>query len=163
MPGGKVPIPTTQAPVVEEPPMPIVTLAVRPSPWKTGLKAGGKALIYALVFAGLEYWVHKELEKELEESLEMARKGSLPWARHEKQRDNSRPVYVRWTIESKEYSKYIPFLGWMPQTPVLHMTSMAMVREEIVSPPMIETVDNRLDLFHPGVTTTVTYTELMVP
>jgi hypothetical protein len=35
-------------------------------------------------------------------------------------------------------------------------------REEI-DPPLVEVQDNRLDLLRPGVTTTVTYTELMVP
>ena len=50
----------------------------------------------------------------------------------------------------------------MPEPPVLHMTSLAMVREA-VDPPIVEEHDTRmLNQFHPGVTTIVTYTEVMV-
>lgn len=155
----------SKAPVVEPTPAPRPTVSppVRPaSAWKAGLKAGGKALIVALIFAGLEYWVHKQLEKELEESIDKVRVGALPWAQRLKREDPSKPVYVRITVESKDYSRYFPLLGWMPESPVLHMIAMAMVREEI-DPPVVEQRDDRLDVFHPGMTTRVIYTELMIP
>ena len=76
--------------------------------------------------------------------------------------DPSKPVYMRVKIESKDYSQFVPFVGWMPETPVLHMIRIAMVREEI-DPPLVELKDERLNILRPGVTTTVTYTELMVP
>ena len=50
----------------------------------------------------------------------------------------------------------------MPKAPKLHMIAIAMVREEL-DPPTVETQDNRDNFWRPGVTTTVTYTELMVP
>jgi hypothetical protein len=150
-------------PAPVRPSSPVVTPPVRPtSAWKAGLKAGGKALGIALIFAGLEYLVRRKLEKELEESIEKARHGAMPWAHRVKREDPSKPVYMRVMFESKDYSRYVLLLGWMPEPPVLHMTQIAMVREEI-DPPVVEVQDHRLNVWHPGVTTTVTYTELMVP
>jgi hypothetical protein len=151
-----------QAPVTKSSPPPLAAPPVRPtSAWKGGLKAGGKAAIWALVFAGLDYYVHRRLAKELEESITMTHNGAMPWAQRLKREDPSKPVYMMVKVESKEYSKFIPLLGWMPEPPVLHMISMAMVREPI-SPPIVEVQDNRLNPWTPGVTTTITYTELMV-
>jgi hypothetical protein len=129
------------------------------------LKAGGKALLVALAFAGLEYLVHRQLEKDLDESIDKTRQGAMPWAQRLKREDPSKPVYMRVKIRSEDYQKFVPLLGWMPETPVLHMIGMAMVREEI-DPPLVEVKDDPVGLFPPwraGVTTTVTYTELMVP
>lgn len=151
------------APVVEGKPSPVVAPPVRPtSRWKAGLKAGGKALLVALAFAGLEYLVQRKLEKDLDESIDKARHGAMPWAQRLKRNDPSKPVYMRVMVESRDYSRYVPFFGWMPETPVLHMIQIAMVREEI-DPPVVEVRDERFRLWHPGVTTTVTYTEPMVP
>lgn len=151
------------APVVEGKPSPVVAPPVRPtSAWKAGLKAGGKALLVALAFAGLEYLVHRRLEKDLDESIDKARHGAMPWAQRLKRDDPSKPVYMRVKVQSEDYSRYVPFLGWMPETPKLHMIQIAMVREEI-DPPVVQVQDDRLNIFRPGVTTTVTYTELMVP
>ena len=159
---GMTPNPET-APVIEPPVPPLATPPVRPTTaWKAGLKAGGKALIVALIFAGLDYWVHHRLEKELEASIDLARHGAMGWARHVKRDDPSKPVYMRIKVESREYSHFIPLLGWMPDPPVLHMIQIAMVRDEI-DPPIVKVEDNRLAVWHPGVTTTVTYTELMIP
>jgi hypothetical protein len=150
-------------PVVEGKPSPVIAPPARPtSAWKASLRAGGKALVIALAFAGLEYLVHRKLGKDLDESIDMARHGAMPWAQRLKREDPSRPVYMRVMVESQDYSRYIPLLGWMPETPVLHMIQMAMVREAI-DPPVVEVRDERLNLLRPGVTTTVTYTELMVP
>ncbi|MDZ7268449.1 MAG: DUF4157 domain-containing protein [candidate division KSB1 bacterium] len=156
------PLPTPgPAPVVQPPP--VVAPPVRPSStWKAGLQAGGKALGVALVFAGLEYLVRRRLEKDLEAAIDKARHGAMPWAQRLKREDPLKPVYMRVKIEAKDYSRYVPLLGWMPETPVLHMLQIAMVRE-VIDPPIVEVQDNRLDILHPGVTTTVTYTELMVP
>ncbi|HRL76979.1 MAG TPA: DUF4157 domain-containing protein [Candidatus Accumulibacter phosphatis] len=151
-----------QAPVTKSSPPPLAAPPVRPaSAWKGGLKAGGKAAIWALVFAGLDYYVHRRLAKELEESITMTHNGAMPWAQRLKREDPSKPVYMMVKVESKEYSKFIPLLGWMPEPPVLHMISMAMVREPI-DPPIVEVQDNRLNPWTPGVTTTITHTELMV-
>ncbi|MGR9051039.1 MAG: hypothetical protein ACU84J_00175 [Gammaproteobacteria bacterium] len=154
---------TVPAPAVKGQPAPVTVPTVRPvSAWRAGLKAGGKALFVTLIFAGLEYLVQRRLAKELDESLDQTRKGAMPWAQRLKRNDPSKPVYIRFTIESKDYSRYVPFLGWMPEAPVLHMISMAMLREEI-APPIVEVQDRRLDILKPGVTTRVTYTELMIP
>jgi hypothetical protein len=150
-------------PVVEQPPSPVAAPPVRPtSAWKAGLKAGGKALVIALIFAGLEYLVRRQLEKDLEESIDKARHGAMPWAQRLKREDPSKPVYMRVKVRSEDYSRYVVLLGWMPETPKLHMIQIAMVREEI-DPPVVEVQDDRLNIWRPGVTTTVTYTELMVP
>lgn len=133
-----------------------------PSAWKAGLKAGGKVLGWALIFAGLEYLVHRRLEKELDESIDKARHGAMPWAQRLKREDPSKPVYMRVMVRAEDYSRYFPILGWIPETPKLHMIQIAMVREEI-DPPVVEKQDERLNFWHPGVATTVTYTELMVP
>jgi hypothetical protein len=163
VPAVKPPLAVGPAPVVEPHPSPVVTPPVRPvSAWKTGLKAGGKALIWALIFAGLEYLVRRQLEKELEESIDKARHGAMPWAQRLKREDPSKPVYMRVKVQAEDYSRYAPFLGWMPEAPVLHMIQIAMVREEI-DPPVVEVKDERLNVWRPGVTTTVTYTEPMVP
>jgi Domain of unknown function (DUF4157) len=153
----------TPAPVVEGTPSPVMAPSVRPtSAWKAGLKAGGKALVVALVFAGLDYLVHRKLEKELDESIDEARHGAMPWAQRLKRDDPSKPVYMRVMVESKEYSRFVPLLGFLPESPVLHMIQIAMVRAEI-DPPLVEVRDERLNVWRPGVTTTVTYTDLMIP
>jgi len=114
-----------------------------------------------LLFGALDYLVRRRLEKDLEASLEEVRKGSMPWAQRLKREDASKPVYVRFTIQSEDYSNYVPLLGWVPEAPKLHMISMWIDRSEI-DPPIVDVKDRRLDILHPGVTTTVTYTELMV-
>jgi hypothetical protein len=149
--------------VVEQAPRPTVTPPTRPvSAWKAGLRAGGRAIVVALIFAGLDYLVHKRLKKELEESISKARVGAASWAQRIKRYDPSTPVYMRVKVESRDYSRYVPFLGWMPEPPELHMIQIAMVRDEM-DPPIVEVHDKRLDLWNPGVSTVVTHTELMVP
>ena len=123
---------------------------------------GGKALGVALIFAGLDYLVRRQLHKDLEESINKARHGAMPWAQRVKREDPSKPVHMRVKVQSEDYSRYVPLRGWMPETPVLHMIQIAMVREEI-DPPLVEVQDHRLNVWRPGITTTVTYTELMVP
>jgi len=151
------------APAVEGGPAPVMAPPVRPtSAWKAGLKAGGKALLVALAFAGLEYLVHRKLQKDLDESIDKARHGAMPWAQRLKREDPSKPVYMKVKVESRDYSTYVPLLGWMPDSPVLHMISIELVREEI-DPPLVEVRDERFNIWRPGVTTTVTYAEPMVP
>ena len=147
----------------ETPPAATTAPTVKPpSAWKAGLKAGGKVLVWALIFAGLEYLVRRRLDKELDESIDKARDGAMPWAQRLKREDPSKPVYMRVMVRAEEYSRYVPLLGWMPETPKLHMIQIAMVREEI-DPPVVENQDDRFNIWRPGVATTVTYTELMVP
>lgn len=164
VPGGKIEPHPSPAPATAPPSTaPVTAPPVRPtSAWKVGLKAGGKALGVALAFAGLSYFVHSRLQKDLEASIEKARKGAMPWAQRVKREDPSKPVYMRVTVRSAEYNRFVPLLGWMPESPKLHMTQIALVREEI-DPPIVEVQDNRLDVWRPGIETTVTYTELMVP
>jgi len=151
------------APVVEGSPAPVMAPPVRPtSAWKAGLKAGGKALVVALAFAGLAYLVQRKLQKDLDESIDKARHGEMPRAQRLKRDDPSKPVYMKVKVESRDYSTYVPLLGWMPDSPVLHMISIELVREEI-DPPLVEVRDERFNIWRPGVTTTVTYAEPMVP
>lgn len=153
----------TPAPAVEGPSSAVAAPPVRPtSVWKVGLKAGGKALGVALIFAGLDYLVRRQLHKDLEESIDKARHGAMGWAQAVKRKDPSKPVYMRVKVESRDYSQFVPFLGWMPETPVLHVIQIAMVREEMAA-PLVEVQDHRFNIWRPGMTTTVTYTELMVP
>ncbi len=155
--------PAPKPAVVQAPATPAVTPTVRPtSAWKAGLKAGGKTVVAALIFAGLEYLVHKQLEKELEESIDKAREGAMPWAQRQKRQDPSKPVYMRVTVRSAAYNRYWPLAGWLPEPPQLKMTQIAMVRAEI-DPPIVKVEDHQLDILHPGTSTEVTYTELMVP
>ena len=163
VPGAKPPVATSQAlapsPVSA---VPSVAPPVRPAPWKAGLKAGGKALLVMLVFAGLEYLVRRGLDKKLEASLEMARKGSQPWAERLKREDPSKPVYVSFKIQSEDYSNFVPLMGWMPEAPKLHMISMALVRAEI-DPPIVDVEDRAINVWRPAATTTTTHPELLVP
>jgi Domain of unknown function (DUF4157) len=148
---------------VAEPPAPVRVAPARPtSAWRAGMKAGGQALLLALLFAGLDYLVRRRLEKDLEVSILRARMGAMPWALRLKLQDPLKPVFMKITVESKDYSDFIPLLGWMPQEPKLHMLSIEMVRQEL-DPPLVDVKDERLNLLHPGVTTRVVYTEPMVP
>jgi isocitrate/isopropylmalate dehydrogenase len=127
-----------------------------------GLRAGARAAAWALVFAGLGYLVQTKLEADLENSIDAALKGATGWAQRVKREDPSMPVYMQIRIEAKDYSNYVPLLGWMPEAPVLHMIGFSIVREEI-NPPIVNVRDERLNMLRPGATTTITYTELMVP
>jgi hypothetical protein len=149
-------------PVVEPSPAPTITPTARPVVnWKAGLKAGGQMLAYALIFAGLSYWVHRRLAEELEESIDMARKGKMPSARREKEEDPSKPVYLMIEVRSDEYTRYIPILGFFPESK-LFLSRFKLSREH-VDPPFVVVEDHSLDFWRPGTTTIVTYTELMIP
>jgi hypothetical protein len=172
------------APVVEKPPAPVpkaappkaATVDVAPPSvapqnvpqpstrppaggWRGGLKAGAKAAGWMLLFMGLDYLVQRRLERDLDESIQRAHTGAMPWALRLKREDPSKPVYVRLTVRSAQTQKFVPLLGWMPDPPVLHMTSMAMVRA-----PMDPHIDegSRFDLFHAEEWREVVYTDLMV-
>ncbi|WP_371542565.1 DUF4157 domain-containing protein [Streptomyces sp. NBC_00554] len=156
------PSPTT-APVVEPSPTPVVTPSMRPaSPWRAGLKAGGQALAWALVFAGLSYLVHKRLAEQLERDIDMSRQGSMPWARRTKADNPSKPVYLTITVRSEEYSRYVPLLGWMPESPRLFLAGIE-ISDRNVDPPSVVVEDHSLDILRPGKTVTVTYSELRIP
>ncbi|MDP8927850.1 MAG: hypothetical protein M3O70_04520 [Actinomycetota bacterium] len=91
---------------------------------EAGLKAGGKTLAWALVFAGLDYYVHKRLADELDQSGDMERKGSMRWARRVRAKDPAKPVYLTIIVRSDEHSQYIPLLGWMPVAPQLFLAGI---------------------------------------
>lgn len=181
-PAPQAPKPTPTSPVVEPPVAPVTEPAVpkvapvnEPVPpqvappvakpgfaWKAGLKAGGQALIGVLLFAGLAYLVNRKLTQDLNASIQTALTGARGWAERLKREDPSKPVYMSIKVEAKDYSRYVPLMGWLPESPVLHMISIELVRAPI-DPPIVEVQDNRLNLLRPGVTRTVTYTELMIP
>lgn len=115
-----------------------------------------------MLFAGLDYIVRQRLEKDLEASIAEARQGAMPWAQRVKRQDPSKPVYMRVKVQSEDYSRYVPAVGWTPEAPVLRLIQIGVVREE-TDPPLVEVQDEGLNLLRPGVKTTVTYTELMVP
>lgn len=153
----------TPGSVIESAPRPVTTPALRPvSPWRAGLKAGGETLAWILLFAGLEWYAHKRLAEDLEQSIEMSRKGSLPWAHQVKAQAPSKPVYLTIIVRSEEYSQYIPLLGWMPVSPRLFLAGIE-VSDRNVDPPSVVVEDHSLDMLRPGKTTTVTYSELVIP
>ena len=127
--------------------------------WRGGLKAGAKAAGWMLLFMGLDYLVQRRLEQELDKSLREAHSGAMPWALRLKREDPSKPVYIKFTVRSERKQKFIPLLGWMPDPPVLHMTSMEMVRTAMEP----RTDDgSRVDFFHAEDWREVVYTDLMV-
>ncbi len=161
------PRPVPGPPIPEAPPRPVPrpvspTASVRPtSPWRAGLRAGGEALAWVLVFAGLDYLVHRRLQKDLDESIDKSRRGVQPWARRVKAEDPSKPVYLTIMVVSEEYSRYRPLLGWMPDSK-LYLASIE-VSDRNVDPPKVEVEDHSLDILNPGTTTTIRYSELLIP
>lgn len=65
-------------------------------------------------------------------------------------------------IVSKEYSTYIPLVGWTPDAPELFVASVGMTSTP-VDPPDVQVEDHTLNVLHPGKTVWVTYTELLIP
>lgn len=169
--GPAAPKPVAPAPLAPKPVTePLAPTPVTPAPatprsglaLRAGLRAGGQALIGVLVFAGLAYLVNRKLSRDLDASIATALAGARGWAERLKREDPSKPVYMRIKVEAKDYSRYVPLMGWLPESPVLHMISIELVRAP-TDPPIVDVKDNRLDLLHPGITRTVTYTELMIP
>jgi|GEM_PF-5572033 len=153
--------PGASKPVTE--PVPLTPAAPKPGlALRAGLRAGGQALVGVLVFAGLAYLVNRKLSRDLDAAIATALAGARGWAERLKREDPSKPVYMRIKVEAKDYSRYVPLMGWLPESPVLHMLSIELVRAP-TDPPIVEVKDHRLDLLRPGVTRTVTYTELMIP
>ena len=165
VPPVKVTLPTEAAPVpTAMPKMPTGGLPVAPktSPWKAGLKAGGQAAAWMLLFAALDYYVHQKLQEQLENDIEQSRRGMHSWAVREKAKHPDQPVYFQIIVVSEEYSRYIPLLGWLPEPPKLLLASIGITSTQIES-PTVTIDDHSLDLFHPGKTTSITYTELVIP
>ena len=150
-----VPAPTSKIPPESLP------VTAPPSRLKGGLKAGGKAIAVMLLFAGLEYLVHRELEKQLQSSIDTSRDHMYSWGTHF-QIDHPGPVYFRVVVRSEEYTRYIPLLGWMPESPRLYLASVG-VTSTAVDPPVVTVDDHSFDLLRPGKSTEITYTELLVP
>lgn len=166
MPAPVAKAPTTPTVVPETVPMvepiPAAPVTVRPQiNWRGGLTAGGKALAYIAVFAVLGYFVHKKMEADLKDSIDEAFNGAQPWARRVKSKNPALPVYMKIKVVSSDYSRYVPFLGWLPE-PKLYLSSIELVREPMPEPTIVEQ-DDRLDFFYPGIQHTITYTELMIP
>jgi RHS repeat-associated protein len=130
------------------------------SPLKTGLKAGATAAASIVIFLGLNYLVHKELQAQLDRDLTTIRSGARPMAEHAKARDPDQPVYFRFQVESRDSSYFIPFAGWLPNPPELHVIQFALSSTPVAP---VTTVDNHLSFWHASTTTRVTYTELAIP
>lgn len=142
------------------------TPAIVPSPrlqgqWKAGIKAGGKALGWALIFAGLDYLVQREQAKQLEREIDLTRPHMMKWALRLKAKTPDKPVYVVFKVALHDYMKYIFLLGWMPDRQ-LGLASVGVFNDP-VDPPTIEVADRSWDFWRPGKTTTITYSELLIP
>ena len=114
--------------------------------------------------AGLRWaWLPRApaASEELEDSIEKSREGVQPWARRRKATDLSKPVYLTILIVSKEYSRYYPLLGWLPENELF--LGGIEVSDRNVDPPVVEVEDHSLDFFHPGKTTRIRYSELLIP
>lgn len=170
-PQGKVPPVAAKALPAEATPVPAAapktaiaspSVVSRTSPWKSGLKAGGKAAAWMVLFAALDYFVHESLRDQLEKDIELSRRGMHSWAVREKAKHPDLPVYFRISIVSEEYSRYSPLLGWMPEPPKLFLSSIGLTPKPIEE-PTVSIEDHSMNPFFPGKTTSIIYTELIIP
>jgi hypothetical protein len=151
---------TVPAPKAE--PVPKATAPAKPtSPFKSGLKAGGKALGWALLFAGLDYLALQQLVKDVEAQIDTARPHMLKWAEREKARTPDKPVFLMIKVRFDDYTRYMPLMGWLPDRKMF-LAGVAITAEP-VDPPKVEVDDHSLDFFRPGQTIVTTYTELLIP
>nr|BAU09330.1 hypothetical protein [Streptomyces roseoverticillatus] len=154
-PGAKTPAPVPGAPVVRP-----------PLNWKEGLKAGGKAVAFALAFAALDIYFNMKLQEQLEKDIEQAKKGAMPWAQRLKAKDPGKPVYITIKITAIQYQQYVPFAGVGPHETRLDFSGFEL-GERNVQPPVVDVKDVEWDLLHPvrpfGRTTKVTYSEPLIP
>jgi hypothetical protein len=136
--------------------------SVKPvSPLKGGLKAGGKALAWQLLFIGLDYWARRQMQKQLERDIDQTRPHMLKWAQREKARTPDKPVYIRIHVRFEDYTRYFPGVGWMPERRL--MLAGVGIRDHPIDPPITEVEDHTTAIFRPGKTTQVQYTELLIP
>lgn len=136
--------------------------SVKPvSPLRGGLKAGGKALAWALLFIGLDYLALRQMQKQLEQDIDQARPHMLKWAQSEKARTPDKPVYLRIHVRFDDYTRYFPLLGWMPERRLI--LAGVGIQDHPIDPPITEVEDHTLNFFRPGTTTQVQYTELLIP
>jgi hypothetical protein len=138
-----------------------VTPVKPPSPLKGGLKAGAKALGWALLFAGLDYLALRALVKQVEADIDLARPHMVKWAEREKAKTPDKPVYLMIKVHFEDYTRYFPFLGWLPDRKMF-LASVALTAQP-VDPPKVEVDDHSMDFFRPGKTIDTTYTELLIP
>jgi hypothetical protein len=145
-------------------PVPPVTVgpAVKPvSPVRSGLKAGVKTLGWALLFVGLDYLALREMQNRVEKDIDETRPHMLTWAKRNKARSPDKPVYLVVRVRFDDYTRYFPFLGWMPDRRLI--LAGVGVQDQPIDPPTTEVEDHSLDFFRPGKTTVVSYTELLIP
>jgi hypothetical protein len=138
-----------------------VTPVKPPSPLKGGLKAGAKALGWALLFAGLDYLALRALVKQVEADIDLARPHMVKWAERENAKTPDKPVYLMIKVHFEDYTRYFPFLGWLPDRKMF-LASVALTVQP-VDPPKVEVDDHSMDFFRPGKTIDTTYTELLIP
>jgi hypothetical protein len=141
-------------------PKPGVPPSVKPN-WRGGLKAGAKALGWALLFAGLDYLALKALADQVEADIDKARPHMQKWAEKEKAQTPDKPVYLKIKVHFEDYTKYLPFMGWLPDRKMF-LASVAITAQP-VDPPTVEVEDHSMDFFRPGQTIETTYTELLIP
>jgi hypothetical protein len=130
---------------------------------KAGVKAGVKTGLYMLAFMGLEYLARRIQEREVQENIDRCRIGQHKAAERLKAEHPDEPIYFTVRVADEEWSNYIPLLGWMPEAPRVHLLSCGSPTTEVIDPPIVEEEDYRLRIWHPGMRTTVTYSELMIP
>jgi hypothetical protein len=152
---------TGSTPAVEPVPTPTRVPAVKPvSPVRAGLKAGGQALGWTLLFAGLQHLANRRMQKELEADIDRTRPHMLKWAQHEKTKKPDAPVYLVVKVRFDDYSNYMVLVGWLPDRK-LSLASVG-VTDRAIDPPRIEVEDHSLNILRPGKTTEITYTELLI-
>jgi hypothetical protein len=152
----------TETPV-QKPPPSVTPTVPRGTRLKVGLKAGAKGGLQMLAFMGLDYLVRRLQEKEVQENIDRCRVGQQKSAERLKAEHPDEPIYFTVEVVDEEWSNFVPLLGWMPEPPKVHLVMCGSPTTEVVDPPVVEVRDYRLRVWRPGMTTTVTYSELMIP
>jgi hypothetical protein len=166
--------PTSSGPVVEPVPGQPVVEPVPPvvgpkgptsTPWKgglkTGLKEGGKAALWALLFVGLDYLRRKALEERVEKEMANLRQHMRGFGERQKKSTPNQPVFLRFVVTYMDYQKYFPVTGWMPE-PLEGIVS-ASVTSTPMDSPELRVENHEGDFFYPGTTTILTFTEPYIP
>lgn len=159
------PTATAEPPVVKPtvtPKAPVVKPAVAPTaPWKAGLKAGGKAAAWMIVFAALDYALWVSLQEQVEQEMEKVSQHTQSWARREKAENPEQPVYITWTVRLDNYQRFFPLVGWVPDLRRLMLAGFSIGVTRLDTPSV--DVQATHDLFYDGETRTTKFSELLIP
>lgn len=159
------PAATPEPPVVKPPvapEAPFVTPGVTPqAPWKAGLKAGGKAAAWIILFAALDYLLWSSLQEQVEQEMDKVRRNTESWARREKAKNPDQPVHITWTVRLDNYQRFIPLLGWTPDLRRLMLAGFSIGTSHLDAPTV--EVQATHGLFYDGETRTTRFSELLIP